>query len=51
MKLLKNINIKQYTIKLIEDEQFFYGQIYRLDPVKLEILKFYIKIYLKTGFI
>lgn len=51
MELLKNININKHTIKLVEDKQLPYGPIYNLRLMKLEILKTYIKINIKTGFI
>lgn len=49
IKLLKNIDISEYIIKMIEEKQPFYGHIYFFSPIKLEILKIYIKIYWKTG--
>lgn len=51
MELSKNININEYTIKLIEGKQLLYGLIYSLGLVKLKTLKIYIENYLKTGFI
>lgn len=51
MKLLKNTGINKYVIKLVEGKQLPYGLIYSLNLIELEILKIYIEIYLKTGFI
>lgn len=51
MELPKNISINKYAIMLIEGEQPPYRPIYAFSPVKLEILKAYIKTNLKTGFI
>lgn len=51
MKLPKNIGINKYAIELIEGKQLPYKPLYSLGPVELEILKAYIKTYLKTGFI
>lgn len=51
MELSKNININKYVIKLEKGKQPPYGLIYSLDVAKLEILKTYIEIYLKTEFI
>lgn len=36
-----------YIIELIKDKQSFYGLIYNLKIIKLQILKTYIEIYLK----
>ena len=51
MELPKNIGINEHAIKLQEGKQPPYRPIYSLGLVELEILKTYIKIYLKTGFI
>ena len=51
MKLLENTGIVRHAIKLQDSKQPPYGPIYSLEPVELEILKTYIKIHLKTGFI
>lgn len=51
MEQSKNTSMNEHTIELIEGKQPPYGPIYRLEPVKLETLKTYIKTYLKTGFI
>lgn len=51
MELLENIGINKHVIELAKDKQLLYEPIYSLDPVKLEILKAYIEIQLKTGFI
>ncbi len=37
-ELAKHIEINDYTIELIDDWQLFYGLIYNLGPVELEIL-------------
>ena len=50
-KLLENININEYTIKLEEDKQPLSGHIYSLKPIKLEILKIYIETNLANSFI
>lgn len=51
IKLLKNIYINEYTIKLEDDKQPPYRPIYSLELVELKTLKTYIKTYLKTVFI
>lgn len=51
IKLHENININKYAIKLEDGKQPLYRPIYKLRPVKLEILKIYIKTHLETGFI
>lgn len=51
IKLGKNTNINEHTIKLIDGKQFAYGPIYALSLLELEMLKTYIEIHLKTGFI
>lgn len=51
MELPENISINKYTIKLIEEKQSLYRPIYAFIPVELEILKTYIKTYLKIGLI
>ena len=51
MELLENTSINEYAIKLIESKQPAYEPIYNLGPVELEILKAYIKIHLKTGYV
>ena len=51
IELLENTGINKHTIELQDDKQLPYGPIYSLGPVKLKILKTYIKTYLKTGFI
>lgn len=50
-ELLKNTQINDLTIKLIDDLQLFYGLIYSLGVIELEILKTYIKNNLAKGFI
>ena len=49
--LPENTSMNKYAIELMEDKQSFYGSIYTLKLVELEILKIYIEIYLKTEFI
>lgn len=51
IKLLENTDINKLSIKLVEDKQPFYGPINVLSLVKLEILKTYIRTYLKPRFI
>lgn len=51
IKLFENIDINKNDIKLIKDKQPLYELIYSLKLVELEILKTYIKTYLKTRFI
>lgn len=48
MQLIKNTYINQHIIELIEDKQSFWGSIYSLSLVELEILKAYIETQLKT---
>lgn len=45
------MKVNQHGIKLVEDNQSFYVSIYILNSVELEILKTYIDIHHKTGFI
>ena len=51
VELLKNFRMNKHTIELEEGKQPLFGSIYSLEPVKLEILKTYIKINLVNGFI
>lgn len=51
IKLLEYTKINNYIIKLINAKQSFYKPIYCHKPIELEILKIYIKIYLRKGFI
>ena len=51
IELLENMEINELAIKLIDRKQLPYGPIYAFSLVELEILKTYIKIHLKTGFI
>ena len=51
MELPENTGINEHAIDLIEEKQPLYEPIYSLRSVELEILKAYIEIYLKTGFI
>lgn len=48
IELLKYNNIKDHVIEMVKGKQLLYGLIYSLDSIKLEILKTYIEIYLKT---
>lgn len=48
-KLLEHIRISNYAIKLEKDKQLFFGPIYSLKPIELEILKIYIKTNLVNG--
>lgn len=50
IKQLKNSGINKHFIELKEDKQQLYRLIYSPMPLKLESLKIYIKIHLKTGF-
>ena len=49
--LLEKTEFNQHAIELEKNNQIPYRPIYSLGPVKLEILKTYIKTYLKTRFI
>ena len=51
VKFLKYIKINNYIIKIEKDKQLFFRFIYSLKPIKLKILKIYIKINLVNGFI
>ena len=51
IELLKYIRINDHTIKLEKNKQLFFKPIYSLEPVKLEILKIYIKINIIKKFI
>ena len=51
MELPENTSIIEDAIDLVEGKQPPYRYIYSLDAVELEMLKAYIKTYLKTGFI
>ena len=51
IELLKYIEINNYAIKLVDDQQLLYGPIYNLRPVELEMLKTYIENNLVNGFI
>ena len=50
MELPENTGMNKHTIKLEKDKQPPFEPIYSLGPVKLEILKTYIKINLANGF-
>ena len=49
-KLSKYIEINNHAIKLVVGQQLFYGPIYSLEPIELEILKAYIKTNLVNKF-
>ena len=49
--LLKITKLNQYAIKLQEGQQLSYELIYSLGPIKLEILKIYLKTNLANSFI
>lgn len=49
--LLEQTNFNKYAIKLENDKQLLYRQIYSLGPIELKILKAYIETNLTTGFI
>lgn len=51
MDLPKDIEMNNYVIKLEQGKQPPYNLIYSLGPGKMEIIKTYIEIYPKTGFI
>ena len=50
-ELLENSKINEHAIKLEKSKQLLFRSIYSLEPMKLEILKTYIKINLLSGFI
>ena len=50
-ELLENTRMNKYAIKLEEDKKLPFRPIYNLRPIKLEILKTYIKTNLANGFI
>ena len=49
--LPERTELNEYAINLKNGKQLLYRSNYSLGPVELEILKTYIKTYLKTGFI
>lgn len=51
IELSKNISINKNAIELVEGKQLLYDPIYTFGIIELEILKIYIKTYLKTSFI
>ena len=51
MELLENTGINEYAIELVKGKQSPYSPIYSLGSIELEMLKAYIKTYLKTRFI
>lgn len=51
VELPKYIRINNHTIELVDNQQSTYGPIYSLEPIKLEILKVYIKNNLVNSFI
>ena len=50
-KLLENIKINKYTIKLKEDKQLSFKSIYSLELIELKMLKTYINTNSAIGFI
>lgn len=48
---MDNTGINEHTIELVEGKQLPYRSIYRLSLIEFEILKTYIEIHLKLGFI
>ena len=51
VELSENIEMNEHAIELEEGKQLFFGPIYSLGPVELEILKTYIETNLANGFI
>lgn len=51
IKLSENTSLNKHAIKLVDGKKLPYESIYSLEPVELETLNTYIKIYLKTRFI
>ena len=51
IELSRYIDINNYLIHLLDNEQLLYDLIHSLELVKLKILKTYIKINLASGFI
>ena len=51
MELLEYTGINDHIIKLEKSKQPSFSLIYNLEPVKIEILKIYVKINLANGFI
>ena len=51
IKLSKHMKINDHAIELIDNWQPLYGLIYSLRPIKLKILKIYIKFNLANDFI
>ena len=51
IELPENTKINEYAIKLINRKELLYKPIYALNLMELEMLKTYIKSYLKMGFI
>lgn len=51
LMLLELTELNQHFIKLQKNKQPCYRQIYNLEPIKLQILKTYIKINLANSFI
>lgn len=51
VELSEDTGINNHTINFVDGKQPSYRQIYRLEPVELEILKTYIKTNLVNGFI
>lgn len=51
VELLEYIRINDHIINLLNDKQLFYGLIYSIELVELQILKIYIKTNLASDFI
>ena len=51
VKLSKYTRIRDYAIKLVDNQQPSYSSIYSLRPIELETLKIYIENHLASGFI
>lgn len=51
IELPKHTRVNNYTIDLVKSQQSFYGLIYNLEQVELELLKIYIKSNLANNFI
>ena len=51
IKFSKHMRINNYAIKLVDDQQLLYGQVYSLRPIELETLKIYFENNLANGVI
>lgn len=50
-KLIKHIKINNHVIKLIDNPELYYRQIFRIELIKLKMLKMYIEINLVNNLI